>query len=68
MQTRYRLLILFVVGAILVLGSWWQFGGHETPQGQQPLVTIDAAALEGLKRAFNEAADKTRVIVILSPT
>ena len=48
--------------------AWYRFGPGETPPGQQPLVTIDAAALEGLRAEFNRNADETTLIVLLSPT
>jgi hypothetical protein len=68
MSTRNRVIILTVLGALLVIGSWWRFGGHETPPGQPPLLTIDTAGLATIKSAFNEASDRTRAIVIISPT
>ena len=68
MSTRKRIIILAVLGAVLIVGSWWRFGGHDTPVGQPPLLTIDAAGLEAFKTAFNAASGNTRVIVIISPT
>jgi hypothetical protein len=48
--------------------AWYRFAPGEAPVGQPPLVTIDAAALEGLKADFNSHSNETRIIVLLSPT
>jgi hypothetical protein len=62
---------LGVAGLVLVSAAviaWYRFAPGEAPAGQPPLVTIDAAALEGLRTDFNRHANETRVIVLLSPT
>lgn len=60
------------VGGLVVLiaaaVAWYRFAPGEAPPGQPPLVTIDAAALEGLRAEFNRNADGTRLVVLLSPT
>jgi hypothetical protein len=57
-----------LVVLIAAAAAWYRFAPGEVPRGQPPLVTIDAAALEGVRAEFNRSADETRLIVLLSPT
>jgi hypothetical protein len=60
-----------VAGLVVLIAAvvaWYQFAPGEVPAGQPPLVTIDAAALEGLRAEFNRNADEATLIVLLSPT
>jgi hypothetical protein len=61
----------FGVAGLVVLiaaAAWYRLAPGETPVGQSPLVTIDAAALERVTADFNRYPNETRVIVLLSPT
>jgi hypothetical protein len=40
---------------------------HLTPAGQPPLDVLDFDTFDELKAAFNDAADRTRMIVMVSP-
>jgi hypothetical protein len=66
--TRRRILWLAILLAIATTVAYVRFVRPEAPAGQPPLTTIDAAALQTLRTEFNEAADKVRIIVLLSPT
>jgi hypothetical protein len=57
-----------LVVLIAAVVGWYRFAPGDAPAGQPPLVTMDAAALEGLKADFNWHSNETRVIVLLSPT
>ena len=60
-----------VAGLVVLIAAavaWYRLAPGEAPDGQLPLVTIDAAALEGLRADFNRYANETRLIVLLSPT
>lgn len=60
-----------VAGLVVLVAAaavWYRFGPREAPPGQPPLVTIVAAALDGLRADFNRNANETRLIVLLSPT
>ena len=59
-----------IAGLVVLITAvaWYRFAPGEVPAGQPPLVTIDAAALDGLKADFNRHSNETRVIVLLSPT
>jgi hypothetical protein len=43
-------------------------GPGRTPAGQPPLATVTPDAIDAMRTAFNQAADETRVILLLSPT
>ncbi len=57
-----------LVVLLLAAVAWYRFAPGEAPAGQPPLVTIDPQALEGLKADFNRHSNKTRLILLLSPT
>lgn len=59
------------VGVIAVLAGamlWYLFGPRHVPAGQPPLGILSASSLEALRADFNRDADRTRVILLLSPT
>jgi hypothetical protein len=69
MKTGSRRLVLFaIVSVALASAGWWQFLRHDAPEGQRPLVTLDATSIASLKDDFNAGADAARVIVLLAPT
>jgi hypothetical protein len=67
-NARRRFGVAGLVVLIATAVAWYRFAPGEAPVGQPPLVTIDAAAVEGLRADFNRYANETRVIVLLSPT
>jgi hypothetical protein len=66
-NARRRISVAGLVVLTAAVG-WYRFAPGEAPSGQPPLVTIDAAALDGLRADFNRHSNETRVIVLLSPT
>lgn len=56
--------VLFVLGVI----SWYFVGPRHTPPGQPPLVSLSKNNTSGLQAAFNDAADRPRLLLLLSPT
>ena len=56
------------LAAALLFGAHDLFGPRRTPAGQPPLARITTATFPDLRRAFNAAADRPRVLVLLSPT
>jgi hypothetical protein len=66
----------WIAGGALALGaatlvalvSWHVVGPRRTPVGQPPLVRLTAENFDELRAAFNAHADKTRFVVLLSPT
>jgi hypothetical protein len=63
-RTITLLALAFIVGAIL----FYLYGGSTAPQGQQPLLRLNAENLASLKDAFNGSASSVRVLVLVSPT
>lgn len=57
-----------VVGVAVLLAAWIAWGPSHAPTGQPPLVSLDAANFSQLQKAFNDDADKIRVVALLSPT
>ena len=53
---------------VAVAALWYFYGERRVPEGQPPLATLSAATLEALRADFNRDADRTRIIVLLSPT
>lgn len=43
-------------------------GPAHAPQGQPPLATVAASDLTTFQKAFNDAGESVRLIVLLSPT
>lgn len=64
-RTLGLLALLIVVAATLV---WYRFTPGEVPRGQPRLVTLDTTYFQTLRADFNHDVDKTRLIVLLSPT
>ncbi len=56
------------MSAILGASLWYLFGPGTVPEGQPPLLSIDSASVARLQADFNQAADRIRVVAILSPT
>ena len=57
-----------VVGAIVLFVVYYLYLGSAAPVGQQPLVRLDNANIDSLRKQFNESVDSVRVILMLSPT
>lgn len=54
--------------AVVTAMTWllWQPGS--APQGQPPLTILTANGLGQFKQDFNQATDRPRLILLLSPT
>ena len=58
----------FVMLSILGTSVWYLFGPGTAPEGQPPLLTLAPGNLSRLQADFNAAADKVRIVAVLSPT
>jgi hypothetical protein len=57
---------LLVAAALLYAGC--ASGPAHAPAGQPPLATIAGGDLAAFQKAFNDAGDTVRLIVLLAPT
>lgn len=60
-----------VLAAVLVLASvayWYYWGSSRTPPGQPPLTSLTPGSLDQFKHVFNDAGDRTRLLLLVSPT
>lgn len=64
-RKRIFLVVVLLMGFCAL---YYLYGGHSTPKGQPPLVSISSGDLAPLKTAFNDSASSIRVVVMLSPT
>ena len=67
MKTFRRVGLVVVIVALLAL-AWYAWGPSHTPQGQRPLVSLNSDNYSSFKDSFNEASDRPRVVMLLSPT
>jgi hypothetical protein len=63
-----KYVLLFVAFALALLVSWYYWGSTRTPPGQPPLTSLTPSNLEKFNRQFNDAADRARLLLLLSPT
>jgi hypothetical protein len=66
MRAKMKCVPLFIVAALACL-VFWYFSGAP-PNGQPPLTSLTANNLDQFKREFNDAADRNRLVLLLSPT
>jgi len=57
--------LLTVLSAALLA---WRVLGHQTPKGQPPLMYLTGENLANFEENFNNAADQSRMLLLLSPT
>ena len=61
--------IVWIVVALLAFALFYYlYGGGTAPNGQLPLLSLNAGNMAALKDAFNGSASSVRVLVMLSPT
>ena len=63
---KYALSLLALALAFFVF--WYLWGWSRSPQGQPPLTSLTSGNLDQFKREFNNAADRNRLVLLLSPT
>jgi hypothetical protein len=52
---------------LLALAVYWYYWGS-SPRRQPPLTSLTPMNLDQFKQAFNGAADRARLVLLLSPT
>jgi hypothetical protein len=63
---KYALWLVAVALAFFVFRYFW--GWSRSPKGQPPLTSLTSSNLDQFKRKFNNAADRNRLVLLLSPT
>jgi hypothetical protein len=66
MKPRWFVAVL-VIAAFVAL-AWYAWGPSHTPQGQPPLTSLASDNIASFKDSFNDAADRVRIVLLLSPT
>jgi hypothetical protein len=68
MNRKILILVLGIVTVGLVAFAYKYLISHKTPTAQAPLADLTAQTLEAFRNQFNAAKDRTRIILLLSPT
>jgi len=66
MRSKLKYVPLFIVAALACLIFWYFWGSP--PSGQPPLASLTPNHLDQFKREFNGAVDRSRMVLLLSPT
>jgi len=65
-KPKHAGLLLIIV--LAVLAYWYYWGSVRTAPGQPPLTSLTPGNLDEFKKAFNDTADRTRLVLLVSPT
>lgn len=65
---RCRTTLVGLLGLLVPMLGVGACGPGAAPGGQPPMVAMTEPAMETLRQQFNQAADQTRVVLLLSPT
>jgi hypothetical protein len=65
---RKKLQLGAAAGALLALIAWHVWGPSHTPLAQPPLTILTAGNFDGFEKAFNDAPESARLVLLLSPT
>jgi hypothetical protein len=60
--------IVFLVLTVVLCASWYYWSAGGSPSGQPPLRSLTEATFSGFVQEFNQAADRLRLLLLLSPT
>jgi len=63
---RRLAIVLIILAAILAITL--ALDKPRTPAGQPPMVSLTPSTRTGFSRAFDAAADSTRLVFLVSPT
>jgi len=65
-MVKRKYITLSLVIALALVVYWYYWGS--SPGGQPPLTSLTPINLDQFKQAFNGAADRARLVLLLSPT
>ena len=60
--------VLLAIAVLAFVAYWYYWGSSRTPPGQPPLASLTASNLDPFTLVFNEAPDRTRLLLLVSPT
>jgi hypothetical protein len=61
--------VLRIVIVLLAVGMYWYYwGSSRAPSGQPPLTSLTTSNLVTFQQVFNDAVDRMRLVLLLSPT
>jgi hypothetical protein len=63
-KPKHITLSLVVASALVVYWFYW----GSSPRGQPPLTSLTPMNFDQFRHAFNGAADRARLVLLLSPT
>lgn len=63
-----KVLVFIALAGALSAAAWYILGTPRTPAGQPSLVSLSTANLSEFQAAFNNANDRPRLLLLLSPT
>ena len=66
MKVKYAAWFALAVVALSI--GWYLWGLRRAPRGQPQLVSLTPNNLDQFKSTFNDAADRARLVLLLSPT
>ena len=68
MARKASIFVIAVAAIVLAAAAYFNAGGHNAPANQAPLANLTTQSLEGFRADFNRAADRVRLVLLLSPT
>jgi len=68
MKRRILIVVFSIVSLGLLAFAYAFLNSHKAPAGQAPLSDLTAQSLETFRAQFNAAKDRTRIILLVSPT
>jgi hypothetical protein len=66
LRVRYAFWLVGIVAVLLIVRYLWLSKG--TPPGQPPLASLTPDNFGNFRQEFNSAADRARLVLLLSPT
>jgi len=67
-MAKRKHLLWFVALAFALLLGWLFLWSARTPDGQPPLTYLTSNNIDQFKHQFDDAAEKARLVLLLSPT
>jgi hypothetical protein len=67
-RVKAKYITLLIVAVLAFVAYWYYWGSSRTPPGQPPLTSLVPGNLDQFKSAFNDAADRPRLVLLVSPT